>query len=205
MIRLAVLLSGRGTNMAALAERCSKDPRFSVAFVASSRADAPGLAKARQFGLQTAVLPYREGKEAAEGELTRLICDSDVSLIVLAGFMRILSPQFVAAHRGRIVNIHPALLPAFPGAHAIDDFWATGEKYSGVTVHLVDELTDHGPILVQETVTREDGDTRESYEEKIHAVEHRIYWPAVRDYALSLPGAGKGDLNEKTSSAFCQR
>ncbi|MBC7322189.1 MAG: phosphoribosylglycinamide formyltransferase [Acetomicrobium sp.] len=182
MTKMAILVSGRGTNMVALAQRCfSGDLKADISFVASDKKDALGIKKAREMGFETIILPYNEGMARAEEHLNEKILSQSVEWIVLAGFMRILSSDFVGKYRDKIVNIHPSLLPAFPGTSAIKDAFEYGVKVTGVTVHLVDELMDHGPILSQREVHVEDSDTLESLEEKIHEAEHDLYWRTLRE------------------------
>lgn len=183
MPKIAILLSGRGTNMAALARRiASGDLDADIRLVGSDRPDAEGLARAEALSLPTLVLPYREkDKNEAEGLLLEHLEKKGVEWVVLAGFMRILSPRIVSRFRDRIVNIHPALLPAFPGTGAIAAAWNYGVKVTGVTVHLVDEEMDHGPILAQRCVPIDEGQTLEELEEHIHEVEHDIYWRTLKD------------------------
>ncbi|MBL3593679.1 MAG: phosphoribosylglycinamide formyltransferase [Synergistaceae bacterium] len=182
MTTMAILISGRGSNMMALAERCtSGDLDGRIAFVASDRSDAPGLDGARRMGLPTALLPYGErGRMAAEEALSDLITREGVDWIVLAGFMRLLSPSFVDSHRGRIVNIHPSLLPSFPGVDAIGQAWEYGVAVTGVTIHLVDEKMDHGPILAQEALPVLPTEGRQSLEERMHQLEHRLYGDTLK-------------------------
>lgn len=148
----------------------------------SDRAHAPALQRAARAG--TDVLHLNPHDYPTRGEYERALiasCDrAGVSLVCLAGFMRILSPVFVQHYRGRLLNIHPALLPAFPGAHAVRDALAWGVQVTGVTVHLVDEEVDHGPILLQEAVPIAPRDTEASLLRKLHAVEHRLYPKAIR-------------------------
>jgi formyltetrahydrofolate-dependent phosphoribosylglycinamide formyltransferase len=148
-----------------------------VAAVISDNPDAAGLKKARLTRVDTFCSPYREGasREENEAPIAALLREKDVDWIVLAGFMRILSPSFVGAFPGRIVNIHPSILPAFPGGHAIRDALRAGADYSGVTIHIVDELVDHGPVLAQEEVPILPGDTEETLASRVHAVEHVLY------------------------------
>jgi len=179
---MAILISGRGTNMEALAGKCkSGELNANVAFVASDKADALGLNKAKAMNFKTLVLPYDRGKAIAEAALDEELRKHSVDWIVLAGFMRILSSRFVARHSERVVNIHPSLLPAFPGTQAIKDAYEYGVKVTGVTIHLVDEMVDHGPILNQAEVRILDEDSLESLEAKIHEVEHDIYWRTLKD------------------------
>jgi phosphoribosylglycinamide formyltransferase-1 len=155
--------------------------RARVALVISDRAEAKALARARKAGVEALFVNPRAFPARAdyERELIRL-CDSRrVRLICLAGFMRMLSPVFVRRFRNRILNIHPALLPAFPGAHAVRDALAWGAKVTGVTVHFVDEEMDHGPIIAQEAVPIRQGDTAAALLSRVHRVEHRLYAKAV--------------------------
>lgn len=181
--KLAILVSGTGSNMEEIAKNCIRSfINAEVAFVASDKSDAAGLEKARYLGISTMVLPYlEEGKENAEKVLIDKILKEQVDWLVLAGFMRILSAGLVQKLSGKIVNIHPSLLPAFPGTKAIERAWNTGVKITGVTVHLVDEKIDHGQILAQEPVRVTGSETLESLERKIHDVEHRIYSRVLRD------------------------
>ena len=181
--KLAILVSGTGSNMEEIAKNCIRSfINAEVAFVASDKADAAGLEKARYLGISTMLLPYlEESKGIAEKVLIDKILKEQVDWLVLAGFMRILSPGLVQKLSGKIVNIHPSLLPAFPGTQAIERAWNAGVKITGVTVHLVDEKIDHGQILAQEPVRVTGSETLESLERKIHDVEHRIYSRVLRD------------------------
>ena len=192
MTPLGVLLSGRGTNFLALAEAIERgEVPGRIVLVASDRADAPGLERARERSLATAVLPYEEGRDWGEAALEALLSQHGIRHLVLAGFMRVLSPSFVRRHEGEILNLHPALLPSFPGAHGIRDAWEGGVTVTGVTVHLVDEKVDHGPILAQEAVPVLPGDTLESLEDRIHETEHRIYPRTIARWLL------EGDFSRK--------
>lgn len=180
---IAILISGRGTNMEALIHHMKKEKAdVTLAFVGSDNPTAPGLETARRLNIPALVLPYGEGRAAGERRLEELWRENQLDLLVLAGFMRLLSPDFVERHEDRILNIHPALLPKFKGAHAIEDFWKSGEEVSGVTVHVVDGRMDHGPILMQREVRRAPDDSMETFEAKIHDVEHRIYWQALKKF-----------------------
>jgi phosphoribosylglycinamide formyltransferase-1 len=156
--------------------------RARIAVVISDRAGTPALARARRAGVAThAIIPARfASRQAFERALITLCEAHRVRLICLAGFMRVLSPVFVRRYRHRILNVHPALLPAFPGAHAIRDALAWGVKVTGVTVHVVDEQVDHGPILLQEACPIAPGETVGSLLAKLHRIEHRLYPLAVR-------------------------
>ena len=181
--RIAILISGQGTNMEAIFDRiASGDLDATVAFVASDNDAAAGLRKAAARSIPVFTLPYElRGKMEAERALASLCRERNVDWIVLAGFMRILSATFISGFENRIVNIHPALLPAFPGAHAVRDAWDRGVRLTGVTVHLVDTGVDTGPILSQRAVSVLDEDSIETLEERIHTTEHIQYWETLRD------------------------
>jgi phosphoribosylglycinamide formyltransferase-1 len=180
--RIVVLVSGTGSNMLALARACERGelPGEVVGVVA----DRPcrGLEVASREGIATAlVVPGDHPARASWNEALRDIVSSyRPDLVVSAGFMRILGPIFVDAFAGRLINLHPSLLPAFPGAHAVRDALAAGVKVTGTTVHLVDHEVDHGPILLQEPVRVRDGDTEESLHERIKVVEHGLLARACR-------------------------
>jgi phosphoribosylglycinamide formyltransferase 1 len=178
---IGVLVSGRGTNLQALLEA-----ELPVAAVASSRADAPALARARARDIPAAVFDT----PGADGELAEWLTGHGVELVVLAGYMRILGTEFLERFPGAVLNVHPSLLPAFPGAHAVEDALAYGVRWTGVTVHLVDEGVDTGPIVCQEPVAVRDDDTPESLHARLQEVEHRLLPHAVRlflDGRLRLP------------------
>ncbi len=180
MTPFAILLSGRGSNMEAIAGAvASKKLSGRIAFVASDIPEALGLKRAAVLGLPTAVLPYAEGKKKGEEELKKLCRIHGAEWIVLAGFLSILSPEFVRSFKNRIINIHPSLLPSFPGKHGIEDAWRKGVKITGVTVHLVDEGVDTGPILAQQALKIRPGESLESLEERIHRVEHSLFWKTL--------------------------
>lgn len=187
--RLAILISGTGTNMDAIVRAVkSGELQAEVTFVGSDKADAKGLITAAAHGIATHVFTYKRGERAAAEEaIARTVEETKSDWIILAGFMRILSPEFVRRFHGRIINIHPALLPLFPGAHGIQDAWDAGVKETGVTVHIVDEEVDHGPILAQEKVIRTPDDTIETLEAKIHAVEHQIYKRTLKKFLQEHP------------------
>jgi phosphoribosylglycinamide formyltransferase-1 len=179
-LRVAVLASGSGTNLQALMDDPFCGPR--IALVVSDRADAFALERARGRGVPAVFLDpsTHAGREDYGRALLAVLAEHDVGVVALAGFMRILSPDVVRAYEGRMLNVHPALLPAFPGAHAVADSVAWGAKVTGVTVHLVDEEVDHGPIVFQEAVAVRDDDDRDSLEPRIHEAEHRLFPQAVR-------------------------
>jgi len=178
--RVAVLASGKGSNLQALLD--DPDVRSWVALVVSDREDAGALARAGDAGVATIFLdpkahPSRPDFDRALLQVLEL---ENIDVVVLAGFMRILSGEFVRAFEGRLLNIHPSLLPAFPGAHSVRDALEWGAKVTGVTVHFVDEEVDHGPIVLQEAVAIEPGDDEGSLHARIHEVEHRLYPRAVK-------------------------
>ena len=180
--RLVVLVSGSGTNLQALLDAARrKSLRARVALVISDRAEAPALARARRAGVAAHFVNPRNFSTRGEFEraLIGLCEEHEVRLVCLAGFMRMLSKVFVGRYRHRILNVHPALLPAFPGAHAIRDALAWGAKVTGVTVHFVDEEMDHGPIILQEAVPIRRGETETRLLSRVHRVEHQLYAKAV--------------------------
>jgi phosphoribosylglycinamide formyltransferase-1 len=178
-IDIAVLVSGSGSNLQALIDRL--DPSLSrISLVLSDRESAFGLERARAAGIPTAVIPWKGDRTRFTTEICDALERAGVQLIVLAGFMRILGPEAIERFPDRILNIHPSLLPAFPGAHALEDALEHGVKVTGVTIHFVDEKVDHGPIVVQEAVDVLDGDTAETLHTRIQAAEHRLY-PVVVD------------------------
>lgn len=187
MKRVGVLISGRGSNMQALLD-AQNDDRLGgeIALVISNVETAAGLERARKAGVPTAVCDHRgrSREEHDAGMLERLRAHG-VDLVCLAGYMRLLSASFIAAYAGRILNVHPSLLPAFPGTHPQRQALVHGVKVSGATVHLVDEGLDSGPIVLQEAVPVLDSDTEDTLSERILAVEHRIY---PRAAALILSG-----------------
>ena len=170
-MRLGILLSGRGSNFEAIA-----DAGFEIAVVISNKKDAPGLEAARRRGLTALTVSF----SPADAQLIQVLREHKVNLICLAGYMRLLSPEFVAAFRGKVLNIHPSLLPAFPGLHAQRQALEYGVKISGCTVHWVTEQMDAGPIVMQAAVPVEEGDTEESLSARILREEHRIYPEAIR-------------------------
>ncbi len=182
MTRLAVLLSGRGSNFLAIAEaiRNGALPDTDIVLVLSNILDAPGIAAARDHGFPTLAIP---SKGRARAEHDRLVIEAlrmyHVDLVCLAGYMRIISPAFVAAFPNRILNIHPSLLPAFPGLDAQRQAFDHGAKITGCTVHFVDEQVDHGIIIHQRAVSIEDTDTAETLSARILVEEHRAYPEAI--------------------------
>ena len=180
---LGVLLSGRVSNFEALADSVAagRIPDARIALVVSNRDGAPGLERAAARGIPTRVIPSKGlEREAYDRQVVAALQEARVDLVCLAGFMRLLSPYFVQQFNGRILNVHPSLLPAFPGLEAQRQALEYGVKVSGCTVHFVDENLDAGPIVAQAIVAIEPGDTPETLAARILAEEHRIYTEAVR-------------------------
>jgi phosphoribosylglycinamide formyltransferase 1 len=181
--QIGVLLSGRGSNFEALADSgaAGRIPNAEIALVISNREGAPGIARAQARGIPARVIP---SKGLQREEYDRLVAASllekQVELVCLAGFMRLLSPYFVRTFKNRVLNIHPSLLPAFPGLESQRQALEHGAKFAGCTVHFVDENLDAGPIILQAAVPIADSDTVESLSERILREEHRIYSEAVR-------------------------
>jgi phosphoribosylglycinamide formyltransferase 1 len=179
---LGILISGRGSNMQAIVSAC-RDGRVSarVGVVVSNRHDAAGLTWARDAGIPTVVLSHKDhpSREAHDIAVVTALREAAVEWVCLAGYMRLLSRAFIDAFPNRILNIHPSLLPAFPGLDAQHQAWTWGVRISGCTVHLVDDELDHGPIVVQRPVAVADDDDAESLAARILAEEHRAYPEAL--------------------------
>lgn len=182
MKRVGVLISGRGTNLQALIDAThGATLGGEIAVVVSNVETAPGLERARRAGIPTVCRDHRGRKrEEFDQEIVAILRHHQVDLVCLAGYMRLLSPLLIRAFAGRIVNVHPSLLPAFPGLEAQRQAWEYGVKVSGATVHLVDEALDAGPIVLQEAVPVLESDTAETLAARILEAEHRIYPHAVR-------------------------
>jgi phosphoribosylglycinamide formyltransferase-1 len=181
--RIGVLLSGRGSNFEALADSVAagRIPGAEIAVVVSNREGAPGIEKAKEREIATRVIPSKGlEREAYDRQVVAVLHEHKVDLVCLAGYMRLLSPFFVAAFPNRILNIHPSLLPSFPGLESQRQALEYGVKFAGCTVHFVDENLDAGPIVLQATVPVRDDDTEETLASRILAEEHRIYTEAVR-------------------------
>ena len=182
-MRLAILLSGRGSNFQAIHDAVrSRALDAEIVCVISNRPDAPGIARARDYGYAAHVLDHKTvaNRAAHEQEVIRVLDDANPDFIALAGYMRLLGASFVERYRNRIINIHPSLLPSFPGVDAQAQAVAYGVKVSGCTVHFVDEHLDAGPILVQKTVPVLDVDTADSLSARILEEEHRAYVEALQ-------------------------
>jgi phosphoribosylglycinamide formyltransferase-1 len=189
--RLGVLISGRGSNLQAIIDAIAESRLdATIALVISNRSDAPGLDRAAAAGIETLVLEHRA--YASRAEFDRAIVSElrqrGVTLVCLAGFMRMLGPEFVAAYPNAILNIHPSLLPAFPGVDAQKQAWEHGVKVTGATVHFVDAELDAGPIVLQSPVLVQPHDTADTLAARILVEEHRLYPEAIR---LVLDGGWK--------------
>ena len=180
--RIVVLISGSGTNMEALADACERSdvPGEVIAVVADR--DCIGLRAAEKRGIAAELVDFGafENRDEWNEALREKVASFSPDLVVSAGFMRLLSPAFVDAFPDRLINLHPALLPAFPGAHAVRDALAAGARVTGSTVHFIDYDVDHGPIFLQEAVRIEPGDTEETLHDRIKAIEHRLLPQACR-------------------------
>jgi phosphoribosylglycinamide formyltransferase-1 len=173
---IGVLVSGMGTNLQALL-----DADLPVRAVASNRQDAPALARAGDLPTASFELPDYASRAKRDTAMADWLQQHDVGVVVLAGYMHLLTPQFLERFPARVINVHPSLLPDFPGAHAVADQLAAGARESGVTVHVVDEGVDSGPILLQERVPVLEGDTVETLHERIKQVEHRLLPQAIEE------------------------
>ncbi|MCX5679522.1 MAG: phosphoribosylglycinamide formyltransferase [Candidatus Omnitrophica bacterium] len=182
-MNIAVLCSGSGTNLQVIIDKVASGYiPARIALVVSDRANAFALERAKKAGIETLVLDKKDFKsrEDFDKKLMESLDNKNVGLVVLAGFMRLLGPRFIEKYRNRIINVHPALLPSFKGAHGIKDSLDHGVKVTGVTVHFVDEKLDNGPVIAQAALEIRDGDTEESLLERVHKEEHRLYPEAVK-------------------------
>jgi phosphoribosylglycinamide formyltransferase-1 len=180
---IAVLISGSGSNLQAIIDASEKgEIPCTVGLVISNKADAYGLVRAKKHGIPTEVVDHRAfpGREEFDAKLVEILRGSGAELVCLAGFMRVLTPVFVRAFPNRILNIHPALLPSFPGTHGPRQALSYGVRFSGCTVHFLDEGVDTGPVIVQAIVPVYDDDTEETLAARILVQEHRIYPMAIR-------------------------
>lgn len=182
-MNIAVFASGKGTNFSAIIKAVKSGKiKASLSLLVCDQSKAGAIGRAKRAGIKVALV-RREGfaaKKDFENKIIAHLEENKIDLIVLAGFMRLLTPEFVGKYKGRILNIHPALLPSFKGTEAIKEAFDYGVKVTGVTVHFVDEEMDHGPIILQKAAPIEDDDTPESLENKIHKLEHRLYPQAIR-------------------------
>jgi phosphoribosylglycinamide formyltransferase 1 len=182
-MRFAVFVSGQGSNLQAIIDAVKKGAiTADLALVISSNAKAFGLKRAEQAGIKTAVFDPKNytNTQSVDRDMVILLKQEQIDFIVLAGYMRILTPFFIKNYHRKIFNIHPSLLPSFKGVHGIKDALTYGVKVTGVTVHFVDDMMDHGPIILQEALRIQPYETIHSLEEKIHKIEHRIYPKAIQ-------------------------
>jgi len=182
-MNIAVFASGRGTNFSAIARAVKKGKiPANLSLLVCDNPKAAVIGKAKRAGVEVFLIQRSDftSKRDFEDRIIQRLQEAGIDLIVLAGFMRMLSPEFVQRFKFKILNIHPALLPSFKGAEGMQDAFEYGVKVAGVTVHFVDEEMDHGPIILQAPVKIDEQETRESFEARIHKIEHKIYPQAVR-------------------------
>ena len=193
--RIAVLASGSGTNLQAILDRLHGRDGIEVVAVASDKPNARALGRAKEAGVETRAFPASQygDRRARDRAIAEWLEDRGVDLVVLAGYMQLLSPEFVRRFAGRIINVHPALLPSFAGLDAIGQALARGVRVTGVTVHFVDEGIDTGPILLQRAVRVSGDRNREQLEEAIHRIEHELMPEAIR-----LIASGRVSLDART-------
>lgn len=200
MKRIVILISGRGSNMEAIVQRCASEGwPASVVAVIANRPDAKGLAFAASQGIATAVVDHRQqaSRAAFDDELARVIDGFAPDLVVLAGFMRILGDAFVQRYDGRLLNIHPSLLPAFPGLHTHRSAIEAGCKVAGATVHFVTAQLDHGPIVMQSVVPVLPGDDEATLAARVLATEHVIYPQSVRWFVEGMLQLAQGRVQHR--------
>ena len=184
--RFAVFISGTGSNLQAIIDAVASGKiRAELALVVSSKATALGLAKAEAAGIKTMVFSPRDytNTQSVDRDMVIHLKQEKIDFVVLAGYMRILTPFFIKQYPNKIMNVHPSLLPSFKGAHAIKDAFTYGVRATGVTVHFVNEKIDNGPIIMQQAVKIYGRDTLETLEQRIHQVEHKLYPQAISLYA----------------------
>jgi phosphoribosylglycinamide formyltransferase-1 len=183
MARLAVFTSGNGSNFQAIAEKILLTGH-TIACMICDRKDAYSFTRAENLGIKSYHVSYfKKEKEEAEKEIIRILENENVNLVALAGFMRLISPFFIDKYRNRIVNIHPALLPKYPGTHGIEESFNSGDNELGITIHYVEEGMDSGPVIMQKSFFRNNDEAIEEIEKKIHKIEH-IYYPEVIEKLL---------------------
>ena len=183
MKNIAVLASGNGSNFQAIAEAVKRGKiKAKLKLLVSDNPRAYAIERAVKAGVKVFIADWRDfaSRKDFEEQIVRKLKSEKIGLVVLAGFMRVLSPYFVRQYQNKILNIHPALLPAFKGARAIEDAFKRGVKVTGVTVHFVDEEVDHGPIILQEALKIYEKDTLRSLEQRVHRLEHKLYPLALR-------------------------
>jgi phosphoribosylglycinamide formyltransferase-1 len=182
-MNIAIFASGRGSNFSAIWRAVKKGKiKANLSLLVCDNPKAAVLAKAKRAGVEIALVKREDfsTKKDFENKIIQHLEENKIDLIVLAGFMRMLTPEFVARYQNKILNIHPALLPSFKGESAIKDAFDYGAKITGVSVHFVDEKMDHGPIILQQQVEIEEDDTLEILEKKIHKIEHKLYPEAIK-------------------------
>jgi phosphoribosylglycinamide formyltransferase-1 len=192
-LRVAVLISGEGTNLQAILDEVHGRDGVEVVCVGSNRAEARGLERAEAAGIETGVFPGGGDRDARDSQLADWLEEREVGLVVLAGFMEILGRSFIRRFEGRILNVHPSLLPAFPGVHAIEQAIEYGVQVMGVTVHFVDEGVDSGPVLLQESFALPYPRDIEAIEQQVHQIEHRLLPRAVRLIAAGAVSRDPGN------------
>jgi len=194
MQKFAVFISGSGTNLQAIMDAVKAgDITAELALVVSDREDAYGLQRAEAAGIRTAVFNPKNytNRQSVDRDMMIAMKEHKIDFIVLAGYMRLLTPFFIKEYKNAVLNVHPAILPSFRGMDGIKDAFTYGVKITGVTVHFVDEKMDHGPIIAQEAFRVAEDDTLETLEAKIHAVEHKLYPKAIKlfvDGKLKIQG-----------------
>ena len=193
MINIAVFCSGNGSNFQAIADSLKHDSSAKVALMVCDNPEAFALERSGKMSIKSVLIERKrfKNKEEFENEIIKNLRQENVELICLAGFMRIIGPALLKKYPNKILNIHPALLPAFKGAHAIGDALKARALTTGVTVHFVDEQMDHGPIILQQSLEIKDDDTEDSLAERIHQIEHQLYPQAIKLFAegkLTLEG-----------------
>jgi len=197
MERFAVFASGRGSNLKAIIEAIREEKiEAELSLVVSDNVDAEALKIAERAGIESLSFNPKDynKKEEYEYFIIKSLRKREIEFIVLAGFMRILSPYFISEYRGKILNIHPALLPSFPGEHGVRDALKAGVDKTGVTVHFVDEGVDSGPIIVQDIEPIKDGDTEASLLKRLHSIEHRLYPEVINLFAQGKILIENGDV-----------
>ncbi|MGO9307915.1 MAG: phosphoribosylglycinamide formyltransferase [Spirochaetia bacterium] len=189
MARLGVFASGTGSNFVALTAAVKAARRHEVELLLCDRPGAAVLERGKELGVPTVLMSY-DGlpREAVEKKMVRHLERRGVDLVALAGFMKVLTPYFLAAFKGPVVNLHPSLLPRYPGAHAIEESFASGDAELGISVIRVDEGVDTGPILLQKSFTRKGSETRVEIERRIHELEHRWFPPLVLEMLDAIEG-----------------
>ncbi len=193
MARLAVFASGRGSNFVAIAERMKRQDRHSLEFLLCDRPEAPVLLRAKELGIRSYLEPYAgRGRAEAEKRMLSHLEHHAVDLVALAGFMRLLTPLFLAGFRGEIVNVHPSLLPKYPGTHGIEESFRSPDRELGVTVMRIDEGCDTGPIIAQRSFVRDARESLERVEERIHELEHSLFPSVLLELLDSIDARRRG-------------